>query len=364
MQLAVISALLIILSGCEKLKTQRQEQVVIKHISLKVLSPRLSILANAAYEFETSSEKACSHPITNQSLLLELRASWKRFAIAWASVQPFNLGPISDHNLASQIQYWPDAKDFTKHKVDELLSSEQSVNHRSMRNALPLLTGLVALEYILFDPIQSEKLARGAEHQRYCKYLISSAQILRAQIDQTNNAWQNFAYSLSSFGQSNSAFPNSKVVIALLIESLISASKQIKVDKIDRPLGYIEHTSSDNTGHSPQINLATMEWRRSQLADRALLANMETIHSLLFNRKKGLLSLLSGEQTPLEKEIFARSQSIQQLLQRKPLAKLQQSGNSQDKDLLKLRDDVKHFYQLINEQLPPHFGIHITGAHL
>src|SRR5690606_32240336 len=85
-----------------------------------VLLPAHQHWADANVRLEQSARAFCD----GEQDLQQARAGYLQAHRGWAALQPLMVGPLSENNLAWQVQFWPDKKN--------LRSEERRVGNRDM----------------------------------------------------------------------------------------------------------------------------------------------------------------------------------------------------------------------------------------
>ena len=122
----------------------------------------------------------------------------------WAALQPLAIGPLSEGNLAWQVQFWPDKKNLVQRQVEALLSSKPQLTQGDLDSASVVVQGLTAYEYVLFD--QAIDLTQAEQKARYCPLLTGIAAHQQQLAGHVLEQWQAKEGMLAQLSQ----FPNAR----------------------------------------------------------------------------------------------------------------------------------------------------------
>ncbi|SDR74525.1 imelysin family protein [Pseudomonas oryzae] len=210
---------------------------------------------------------------------------------AWAAVQPLAVGPLSEGNLAWQVQFWPDKKNLVARQVNTLLTSKPQLKQADLEQASVVVQGLTAYEYLLFD--QGIDLADLEQKRRYCPLLLAIGSHQQALAAKVLAAWlgeQGLAAQLKSFP--NSRYTEGREAVAEVLRVQVSALDGLK-KKLGTPL-------SRGSKAQPQPYQAEA-WRSG--ASLALIdASLASAEALW---RDGVRALLGKEQADLATRIDA-----------------------------------------------------------
>ncbi|MNZ19885.1 Imelysin [compost metagenome] len=212
---------------------------------------------------------------------------------AWAALQPLAVGPLSEGNLAWQVQFWPDKKNLVARQVNTLLSSKPQLKQADLEQASVVVQGLTAYEYLLFDP--AIDLADLEQKRRYCPLLLAIGSHQQALSARVLAAWlgeQGMASQLKSFP--NARYAEGREAVAELLRVQVSALDGLK-KKLGTPLA---------RGKTPQPYQA--EAWRSGASLASLDASLASAEALWRGANgDGARSLLAAEQADLATRIDA-----------------------------------------------------------
>ena len=161
---AVISSLLM---ACDASNPQQQ---AISATAQNVLIPTYSQWAGANHQLAKSAEQFCS----DKQTLEEAQQTWRNAQNAWAELQAMAVGPLSEGNLAWQVQFWPDKKNLVGRQTQTLLKKFPDVTLEQLQRSSVVVQGLSAYEYALFD--ENVDLTNPDVKAAYCPLLNAIGQ--------------------------------------------------------------------------------------------------------------------------------------------------------------------------------------------
>lgn len=251
------------------------EQQLLQDTTRLSIVPAYRDFAAASRQLREASVAFCNAPTRQSDTFTTLRSLWRNTVTTWAGIQSLQFGPLLVDNQAWKIQFWPDRKNLIARKVEELLKGSDTLDVARVEKASVVAQGLSALEYLLFDDTAGQ-LARYQEEggQRRCDLLSAVSAHLEGVSIFLLTAWQqeggNYATTFSQPGDNNPEYPEAKVAIATLLDSLVYGLELIKRDKLEKPLGL--------AGSEGQIYLT--EWWRARYSRAAIIANLTALHQL------------------------------------------------------------------------------------
>ena len=125
--------------------------------------------------------RVCDKP--SESALKEAQRAFYDSALFWASVQFITSGPVSEHQRASRIEYWPDKRNVVGRQLNDVLAKQDPGALEPERFATTSVgvQGLPALERLLFGEEALAKLAHDAPGREFrCDLMATIAQNLLA----------------------------------------------------------------------------------------------------------------------------------------------------------------------------------------
>ena len=273
---------------------------------------------------------------------------------AWAALQPLAVGPLSEGNLAWQVQFWPDKKNLVARQVGALLDKSPQLKQADLEKASVVVQGLTAYEYLLFD--EGIDLADLEQKRRYCPLLLTIGSHQQALAAKVLAAWlgdQGLAKQLKNFP--NGRYTEGREAVAELLRVQVGAIDGLK-KKLGTPL-------SRGSKAQPQPYQAEA-WRSG--ASLALIdASLASAEALWRggagqNQGQGMRSLLGKEQVDLVTRIDAAYAETRQRIAAlgQPLTTLlaDEAGRA---SLNELYDSLDRLHRLHEGELAKALGIQL-----
>ena len=311
-----------------------------------VLLPAYAAWAEADRQLADSARAFCA----GEQSLEQARAGYLAAHRGWSALQPLQLGPLSENNLAWQVQFWPDKKNLVARQVEALLNSQPQLTQAQLDKGSVVVQGLTAYEYVLFDP--NIDLADSATQQRYCPLLVAIGnhqQALSADVLARWNGADGMQARLRSFP--NDRYADAQEAISDLLRTQVSAIDGLK-KRLGAPLGR-------QSKGVPQPYQAEA-WRSGD--SLAILAAAVDSAERLWRgaNQDGLRSLLNSEHSDLATRIDAAYADTRQRLGalNQPLGQLlgEEAGRSA---LNELYDSLNRLHRLQEGELARALGIQI-----
>lgn len=333
----------VLLAGCAP---QEPHQRTSAALAKSVLLPSHATWAEASRKMAAGAMAFCAD---NQTLA-DSRQQFLATQSAWATVQPMALGPLSEGNLAWQVQFWPDKKNLVGRQVESLLKAKPQVSREDLEKASVVVRGLSAYEYLLFDT--GIDLQDDIQRQRYCPLLTAIGQHqqrLTADVQQQWEAPEGMLEQLQNFP--NARYADAQEAIADILRTEISAIDGLK-KKLGTPLGR-------QSKGVPQPYQA--EAWRSSASLASLAASLAGAEQLWLGADHdGLRSLLGDDQQALAgqlDEAFSDTRKRLAALQR-PLAELLGEDDGREQ-LNALYDSLNRLHRLQEGELARALGIQL-----
>ena len=341
-------ALLAALAGCAKNEPPKKEPFAAASTALTdaVLLPAYTRWTDSDRQLADSARAFCA----GEQDLAQARQVYLNALGAWAALQPLAVGPLSEGNLAWQVQFWPDKKDLVGRQVNALVDSTPQLKQADLEKASVVVQGLSAYEYLLFD--QSLNLADLDQKRRYCPLLLAIGTHQQALSAQVLGAWmgeQGLASQLKNFP--NKRYPEGREAVADLLGTQINALETLK-KKLGTPLARV-------TKSAPQPYQA--EAWRSGASLASIGASLTSAEALWRGQNgDGVRSLLGKDQADLVTRIdgaFAETRQRLAALGR-PLSELlaDEAGRA---SLNQLYDSLDALYRLHGNDLAKALGIQL-----
>jgi uncharacterized protein len=292
---------------------------------------------NAANHFAdiTHSFSATFMPSCKQGDIAELRVQWREMMAAWMKLQGQQRGPEKALQQSWNVQFWPDKKDTTGHKMRALAKSPQHWNLDSIAKAGVTVQGLGALEWLLYDS-SSELNISDVPNDSVCQLgaaistnLTNKAEIIAA--EWRVNPWQQF---------------DQTAWIADYV-ALLSNQLEFTISKLVRPMA--------NIGQ-PRPYFAE-SWRSLNSLNN-IKANIEAIQMLYLADGHGLDAELRRK--GLDDVALRMSSQLENIMQNWPeQAELFNSLQTKDgyRSALSLRNKLEQLSYLLHDEVAVGLGV-------
>jgi predicted lipoprotein len=124
--------------------------------------PGYQSLQDAADTLRNEAAALCAAPSKEQ--LSKAQIAFAATAASWARLQFLTLGPISVHQRASRIQYWPDKRNVVGRQLSDVIEKQDPAALEPDRFATTSVgvQGLPAMERLLFDDEALQAVAKDA----------------------------------------------------------------------------------------------------------------------------------------------------------------------------------------------------------
>ncbi|OEF29191.1 imelysin family protein [Vibrio rumoiensis] len=213
---------------------------------------------------QTSVSQYCS-PEANMTLS-DVQAKWLDSMHAWMSLQGQAKGPQEAVSLGWNIQFWPDKKNITGRKMEQLLQDNTLWNASSIAEQSVTVQGLSGLEWLLFDT--NSEFSKG--NKSACTLVNAVSDNLKNNAETIEQQWKVNPWASYDQDQWQAEY------LGLLMNQL-----DFVLQKMSRPLAKIGHPR-------PYFSEA---WRSKQ--SLALIkSNVAALRELYLANGKGLDALL------------------------------------------------------------------------
>jgi uncharacterized protein len=251
-------------------------------------------LNNTVQYIPPAMQKLCANP--GDSTLKDARRTFYEAVRWWARVQYFTPGPVSEHQRAFRIEYWPDKRNVVGRQLDVVLAKQDPTSLEPERFAATSVgvQGLPALERLLFDDDALAMLASDAPGREFrCALLERIGENLVSIADALVQEWTpeqlRFRGEPGPSSAEDEAPVTGRDVAARLLNDLLTATIAMRDMKLLAPLG------SSLEKAKPQA----AEYWRSRASLVALDENLETLRQA-FGAKDGLIDLLAKQPDGLQ----------------------------------------------------------------
>ncbi|MFP6848338.1 MAG: imelysin family protein [Pseudomonas sp.] len=338
-----LAALSLTLAACSPSNPQQQ---VSRALTDGVILPIYSAWSEADRQLASSAQAFCS----DQQSLVDARQAFASAQSAWAAIQPVAIGPLSEGNLAWQVQFWPDKKNLVARQVEALLNSKPALTSADLDKSSVVVQGLTAYEYLLFD--SAIDLNNAEQKARYCPLLIAVGEHQQTLSANVLINWQSkdgMAAQLKDFP--NARYAEAPEAVADLLRTQVSAIDGLK-KKLGTPMGR-------QTKGQPQPYQAEAWRSKASLANLAAsLASAERIW--LGAQQDGIQALLGSQHDELKARINAAYSDTRQRLAdaKRPLGELLSDEDGRS-ELTALYESLNTLHRLHESELAKTLGIQL-----
>lgn len=308
----------------------------------KVIVPGYESFQGAADALRNETSSLCAAPSAEQ--LAKAQQAFATTAQQWARLQFFTLGPISVHQRASRIQYWPDKRNVVGRQLSDVLGKQDPAALDPERFATTSVgvQGLPAMERLLFDDEALTAVAKDAPGAAFrCGVMKAIGDNLHAIAGDVLDGWTGGDRSLLDRIEhpdpDDEEMPSARDAAGRLLNDLLTTTIAVRDMKLLTTLG----TSPEKA--KPQ---AAEFWRSGQSL-AMLTGNLEGLRDL-FGSDAGFAALLrtttEGEQiaadfaATLEQALAAKDQITLPLGEAAANAEQRPKVEALAVQLVKLRD--------------------------
>ena len=251
-------------------------RIMLRDVALTVIVPTYETLASAAESQAQALRALEANP--DASTLAAAQTAWRSARSAWKQSEAFAFGPAASLRSAAKIDWSPIRAD----RVEQAIAGGSDFDSATVEDLGANVKGLLALEYLLFDPVGGDDAAlaglRASRPRR--AYARALAENIRDQAVLLRDAWSpsggDFAAELATAGQGSETYPTVKSAVDALVNQLIFLSDDVALRQLQAPLG------SDGT---PRPDLIVAARSRSGLAD--VLDDVAGIQNAYFGTYEG-----------------------------------------------------------------------------
>jgi predicted lipoprotein len=251
--------------------------------------PSYQALEQSTESLRSALDTLCEAP--SDASLGEARKQFAAAALAWARIQFISFGPVSEHQRAFRIEYWPDKRNVVGRQIAEVLKKqdEAALQPEHFATTTVGVQGLPALDRLLYgdDALASVRAAAPGAAFR-CKLFAAIATNLKTIAHELVSGWTNgesgFLARIGHPSEDEQEATGGRDVAGRLLNDLLTATIAIRDMKLLTPLG------DSLTKAKPQ---AAEFWRSGQ-SIAVLDANLQSLRALL-GTDHGLGALLAAQ---------------------------------------------------------------------
>lgn len=251
-----------------------------------VIIPTYESLRAATDELRSETAALCAQPSAEQ--LAKAQQAFATTATRWARQQFFTFGPITEHQRAARIEYWPDKRNVVGRQLADLLAKQDPAALEPERFATTSVgvQGLPAMERLLFEEDALAAVATEAPGAAFrCGVMAAIGDNLRNIADEVVRGWTEgerpFLDRIAHPDPDDEELPRARDAVGRLLNDLLTTTIAVRDMKLLAPLG------SSLEKAKPQ----TAEFWRSSQSMAMLTANIEGLRDL-FGSDTGFAALL------------------------------------------------------------------------
>jgi hypothetical protein len=246
--------------------------------------PAYQAVEQAAGTLQDGLSALCKAP--SDAALAAARKQFADFASAWARIQYISFGPISDHQRAFRIEYWPDKRNIVGRQLADVLKGQDTAALEPEHFATTTVgvQGLPALERLLFEDAALANVKPGGFR---CSLFGAIGLNLRTIAREVVSGWTEGDTSFLArieHPSEDEEFPSGRDAAARLLNDLLTALIAMRDMKLLTPLGDTLEKARPT---------ATEFWRSGQSV-AMLKANLQGLRAL-FGTDDGLGGLLAAQ---------------------------------------------------------------------
>ncbi|WP_413284549.1 imelysin family protein [Vibrio sp. MA40-2] len=289
-----------------------------------------AVFAQSTKQLSGSIDHYCETP-NNQSIQ-EVRNSWHSAMLNWNRLQGFDRGPIEALEKNWSIQFWPDKKNTTGRKMQNLVNENKPISVDDIANSSVTVQGLGAIEWLYFEP----KSPLSSDSVTTCHL----ASVISENLD-NNATFIAQAWNVNPWVELDEQEWTQEYV------SLLSNQLDFSMKKLSRPLAKIgqprPYFSESWRSHSSLDNLqSNVESFKS-----IYFANGNGMHAALINQGHADLAARIENQINLLAENWPEESSLFRSLQSK-------DGY---REILSVYNKFEYLKYLVSEELAVNLGV-------
>ncbi len=250
---AIVLAMILVVAACSKIPDgdsslfgNYDQATMLNNIGNNILLPGISSFSTSATATANAINAFTTSP--TESTLTSAQAAWETLAQGWAMAAPFDIGPMNDNLISSNVDTWP-ANDT---KIESAVSAQATAASVGADTK-----GLKALEYLLFDVNgNTAVLAKytGADAANRKAFLNSVAQDVATQAADLQNYWTSGYLNSLVTAKGNDVSSS----VSQLVNTIALYLDNIKNSKIGNPIG-MGVKVNDNQPHPDKIEYTIAE---------------------------------------------------------------------------------------------------------
>ncbi|WP_068328405.1 imelysin family protein [Photobacterium jeanii] len=321
-----IAASMLVMTGCQ------QEQQTMSQAVHQLHLDSATTFAEKTATFDKQLELLCRAPA--ETSLKQAQGGWLQAMQSWMALQGREKGSEAALALSWQIQFWPDKKNTTGRKLQQLLKQPQQWQPEQLAVQSVVVQGLGAAEWFLFD--QQSPLVMGRDKTGYCDLLTAVGGRIADSGKGLEQAWQTNPW-------------RELPATMALAEYLGAINNQLDytMKKLSRPLG---------KPGSPKVYQAE-SWR-SQTSMLNLKANVVAMQQLYLANGKGLDQLLRKQgYSGTADRIANRFTSLVEAWPASPAMVPMLKTKAGYRELLNIYNGLEYIQIALQDEVAPELGI-------
>ncbi|MGR5079572.1 imelysin family protein [Photobacterium swingsii] len=335
---AVVVVGLIMLTGCQQEQQTMSDAVHQLHVT------SAANFAQQANQLDQDFQLYCQSPTAGT--LSQAKEQWSTTMQAWMALQGREKGSEAALGLSWQIQFWPDKKNTTGRKLNQLLKQETMWQAAALANQSVAVQGLGAAEWFLYDqqsPIVQSKLSEYDKAAQVDKISAENCSLFTAVSGR-------IADSSAALEQAWKVNPWQSLPVKMALGEYLGAlNNQLDytMKKLSRPLG---------KPGSPKVYQAE-SWR-SQTSMVNLKSNITAMQQLYLANESGLDKLLrdrgyAATADRIDKRFSALLEGWPQTPAMVPMLKTREGY----RQLLNIYNGLEYIQIALQDEVAPELGI-------
>ena len=184
-------------------------------------------LTQSAKTLHNWAETFCASPLDEN--FQSLRDSWREAMINWQGVEAVSQVYMEENMEGWRFQFWPDKKNLVGRKVEGLLKKP---GQDDVRGESVIVQGLSAIEYLLFDPKNGQRILLGEESR--CGLLQSVSRSFQLNSQDLDKKWQTTGVFYTDYASQEE---DKKVTVPVLALNSLDILSSRLIRELNLPIG-------------------------------------------------------------------------------------------------------------------------------
>ena len=251
-------------------------QAAIAAFTEKVVIPNYVQYASRTAALAQAIDQFAAAP--NEATLAAARKAWSKTRLSWETTETFAFGPAGSLGFDGAMDSWP----VNRTDIENILSGEEPITTERVAQLQGTEKGMHAIEYLLFGPEASKKLAEFSD--RETDLLSALGQDLNQSADALLASWQEgiegqpaYKTVFASAGNAdNPVYPTTAAAAQELVSGIIDSLSEVGEEKLAAPFA-----AQDTQGLESRFSAQTMNDLKSNLqsAENGYLGALPTENS-------------------------------------------------------------------------------------